>query len=131
MFNIGGGELLVIAIVALVVLGPERLPSAARDLGKMMTELRSVSRGFRDELKAAVDLDALEKQSAEELAAEAEAFRRGDAHVAQRPPAGQAPAEQPTATERSEAASEPDETVVAPDAIVDEPGSGPGDPRVG
>jgi sec-independent protein translocase protein TatB len=55
MFNIGGGEFLVIALIALIVLGPQRLPDAARQLGKVMGELRRVSNGFQAELKGALD----------------------------------------------------------------------------
>lgn len=53
MFNIGGGEFLVIALIALIVLGPQRLPDAARQLGKAMGELRRLSTGFQNELKDA------------------------------------------------------------------------------
>lgn len=55
MFNIGGGEFLVIAIIALIVLGPQRLPDAARQVGKAMGELRRLSSGFQSELKSAFD----------------------------------------------------------------------------
>jgi sec-independent protein translocase protein TatB len=55
MFNIGGGEFLVIALIALIVLGPQRLPEAARQVGKFMGELRRVSSGFQNELKGALD----------------------------------------------------------------------------
>lgn len=53
MFNIGGGEFLVIALIALIVLGPQRLPDAARQVGKAMGELRRLSTGFQSELKDA------------------------------------------------------------------------------
>jgi sec-independent protein translocase protein TatB len=53
MFNIGGGEFLVIALIALIVLGPQRLPDAARQVGKAMGELRRLSAGFQNELKDA------------------------------------------------------------------------------
>ena len=43
MFGIGAEELVVIFVIALFVLGPERLPSLARDLGKAMRELRRAS----------------------------------------------------------------------------------------
>ena len=43
MFNIGGGELLVILLIALIVLGPQRLPDAARQIGKTMGDLRRLS----------------------------------------------------------------------------------------
>lgn len=55
MFNIGGGELLVILVVALLVLGPDKLPEAARQIGKFMGELRKYSTGFQNELKNALD----------------------------------------------------------------------------
>lgn len=68
MFNIGGGEILVILIVALIVLGPDKLPSAMRQAGKALGEVRKVSDGFRRELKDAM---------ADDEAAEASARDRG------------------------------------------------------
>lgn len=57
MFNVGGGELLVILLVALIVLGPQRLPGAARQVGRVMGDIRRISSGFQDELKNAFDAD--------------------------------------------------------------------------
>lgn len=57
MFNVGGGELLVIALIALIVLGPQRLPDAARQVGRVMGDLRRISSGFQQELKVALDDD--------------------------------------------------------------------------
>lgn len=56
MFNVGGGELAVILLLALVFLGPERLPQAARQFGKFMAEYRRMAAGFKSELKDAMDL---------------------------------------------------------------------------
>lgn len=47
MFNIGPGELVVILILALVLLGPDRLPEVARAVGKGMKELRKASEDLR------------------------------------------------------------------------------------
>ena len=47
MFGIGAGELLLLLVLALLVLGPERMPRLARDLGKTVGDLRRTS----DELK--------------------------------------------------------------------------------
>jgi Tat protein translocase TatB subunit len=50
MFGIGTPELLVILVVALIVLGPERMPEIARALGKALAELRRATSGLTDEL---------------------------------------------------------------------------------
>jgi len=59
MFNVGGGEVLVILIAALIVLGPDKLPNAARQVGKYLAEFRKISQGFQDELKNAMDITAV------------------------------------------------------------------------
>jgi len=59
MFNIGGGEMVVIFILALVVLGPDKLPNAARQAGKYLSEFRRMSQGFQQELKDAMDIPEL------------------------------------------------------------------------
>ena len=53
MFNIGMPELLVILTVALIVLGPKRLPEIARALGKAMAEFRKATSGISQELEHA------------------------------------------------------------------------------
>jgi Tat protein translocase TatB subunit len=55
MFNIGGAEFVVILLVALIVLGPNRLPEAARQAGKVMGEFRRMAAGFKTELKGALN----------------------------------------------------------------------------
>lgn len=54
-FQVGGAEFIVIAIVALVVLGPERLPIALRKVGQAVGQVRSLSDGFRKEVQSAMD----------------------------------------------------------------------------
>lgn len=51
MFNIGSGELALIAVVALLVLGPRRLPELARGIGKFMREFRRQT----DEVRGVVE----------------------------------------------------------------------------
>jgi len=51
--SIGPLEIVVILVVALVVLGPNRLPDAARSVGKAMAELRRMTTGFQSEVRDA------------------------------------------------------------------------------
>ncbi len=53
MFGIGISELLVILVIALIVLGPKRLPEVAQALGKALGELRKATSGVTDELRNA------------------------------------------------------------------------------
>ena len=59
MFNVGGGEVLVILVLALVVLGPDKLPEAARSIGKHIGDVRRISSGFRAEISNAMDLTSV------------------------------------------------------------------------
>ena len=56
IFNsLGGGEVIVILVLALIVLGPEKLPEAIRQFGNIYGELRRMSQGFQTELSDAFD----------------------------------------------------------------------------
>ena len=56
MFNVGGGEIVVLLLLALLLLGPEKLPEAARKVGKVLAEIRRVTGGFEEEVRSAMDL---------------------------------------------------------------------------
>ena len=49
MFGIGAEELVLILLIALIVLGPERMPKVARDIGRVVGELRRTSDELREE----------------------------------------------------------------------------------
>lgn len=57
MGNIGGGEIVVILLVALLVLGPQKLPDAAKQLGKAVREFRNITSGFQRELRDAMNAE--------------------------------------------------------------------------
>lgn len=55
MFNLSGSEIVFLLIIALVVLGPEKLPDAVRRFGKFYGEFKKMSSGFQTEFKNAFD----------------------------------------------------------------------------
>jgi sec-independent protein translocase protein TatB len=63
MFGIGTWELIVILILALLVLGPDKLPGAARSLGRTLSKLRRTA----DEVKRDLDLDGTMRQIRDEI----------------------------------------------------------------
>ena len=65
MFNVGGGEIIVILLLALLLLGPEKLPDTARRVGKFLAEVRRVTSGFEEEVRSAMDIgDARDVETA-------------------------------------------------------------------
>jgi Tat protein translocase TatB subunit len=50
MFNVGPAELIVIFLVALLIVGPKRLPELGRTIGKSLREFRRVSDDFKQQL---------------------------------------------------------------------------------
>jgi len=52
MFGLGFGEIVIVAILALVLLGPDRLPSAAKALGKTLQDLKKATDGLKGQLEA-------------------------------------------------------------------------------
>lgn len=51
MFNLGPTEIVVIALVGLIVLGPDKLPELARQAGRMLRTLRDMATGARSQLR--------------------------------------------------------------------------------
>ncbi|HXT44388.1 MAG TPA: Sec-independent protein translocase protein TatB [Pseudonocardiaceae bacterium] len=51
MFNIGWGEFLILIVAGLLILGPERLPSAAAWLGRTVRQVRDYANGAREQLR--------------------------------------------------------------------------------
>lgn len=80
MFDIGWGELLVIGLVALIVIGPKELPGALRTLGQWMGKVRRMAGEFQNQFHDAMreaELHELKKE-VDEMAAKATSYTHYD-----------------------------------------------------
>jgi sec-independent protein translocase protein TatB len=113
MFNVTGGELVIILIVALVILGPDRLPEVARSAGRMINKVKTMTEGFQSNVSGVMDdpsmkplkdlseLAARPRQKLAEYALEAEAEERAKKEAAKQA------ADEPVTTSAGDAASTP------------------------
>ena len=110
MFDIGFSELLVIGLVALIVIGPERLPRVARTLGILAGRLQRYVADVKADINREVELDELRKMkdSVQQAATGFESSVQGELskaeaelNAAANPLAAEAPAETPKVPEKS------------------------------
>ena len=83
MFGIGSTELIVILVVALILIGPQKLPELIKNLGKGLSEVKKMSNDVKSTLDAeisAADEERVQKEDTEREAArkkaEAEAMEK-------------------------------------------------------
>ena len=62
MFDIGATELLLVAIIGLVVVGPERLPRLARSVGLWVKKLRGQVSSIQQDINRELELEDLKRQ---------------------------------------------------------------------
>lgn len=72
MFDFSMGKLLLLALIALLVLGPEKLPGAARTVGTMIRRVRRGWDSVREEMERELEIEEM-RQLARKAAADAEA----------------------------------------------------------
>jgi Tat protein translocase TatB subunit len=94
MFGIGMTELLVIFVIALLVLGPKRLPEVARSLGRGLAEFRRASNDLRREFMDVAEETRIDPRSIDERSAEASCFA-ASAQASAAAPGAAAPAPAP------------------------------------
>jgi sec-independent protein translocase protein TatB len=115
MFGIDSSELLLIALVALVVIGPKDLPKAMRVVGYWVGKARGISRQFRsgfDQMVREAELEEMEKRWAAENAR----------IMAEHPPTDPAPTDVPapqTAAAHGPDGQGPDDAAALPPAPAD------------
>ena len=111
MFNLQGSELIIILLLALVVLGPEKLPEAMRKMGQFYAELKKMSHGFQQEFRNATDEPMREIRETATALRDSVDFRKlADGERAEKPKSGEMAAVTPTGA----AATTPQHTTVAP-----------------
>lgn len=89
MFEVGFQELLLISVIALVVLGPERLPKLLSQVGRWVGKARSMARTFREQLESEVNIEDLGKTPPRTAQADAPSY----------PPPGEAPPNEPNVSD--------------------------------
>lgn len=108
MFGFDFFELVVIFVVALIVLGPTRLPGVARKAGRWIGKARAMARDFRQQLENEVTLEELNKMTREQ--SKPAAAKDGEDKPAAASPATAA---DPQASAAPPAAGTPDESMAA------------------
>ncbi len=74
MFNFSGSEIVFLLLLALIILGPEKLPEAIRKFGQTYAEFKKVTTGFQTELKQALDEPMREMRETAEMFKQAATF---------------------------------------------------------
>lgn len=75
MLDFSFGKLVIVALIALIVLGPEKLPHAARTVGALVRRVRSGWDGVRAEVERELEFDEL-RRAAKKAAADAEEMQK-------------------------------------------------------
>jgi len=151
MFDIGWTEMLVIAVLAIVVIGPKDLPRVMRGLARIVAKMRALAREFQDgmnELAREAEIEDLKAKVTDMTRIDVDAAARHvidpqreldfDAAVSPPQPADADDASAPSATEAPPATSVPQPEVApaedeAPDEEAGKPDAGeePDDPTAG
>ena len=120
MFGIGGPELLIICIVALIVIGPKKLPEMLRSLGKGLAEFKRVGNDVKSTLDDEVnraESDARKREVEEELAK-----RKAEKAKEEAAAAAAKPVEAVTAAAAGEDSAKPAEPAAEPEKAQAEAG---------
>ncbi|MBZ9539137.1 twin-arginine translocase subunit TatB [Modicisalibacter tunisiensis] len=119
MFDIGFLELLLIGVVGLLVLGPERLPKAARTVGLWVGRIKRSVSGMQREISAQLEAEELRQKLAEQdrkLNAGLDQARRDVERSVEGEPPRRETSPAPSADTADPAAHEPVEASTAPES---------------
>lgn len=125
MFNFQGSELIIILLLALVVLGPEKLPDAMRRLGRFYADLKKMSTGFQEEFRAAVDEPVREMRETANTLRDSVDFRKlADGDREEKPKSAEMAATAPADPAPADAGAVPTEDVPFRDPSATDEASG-------
>ena len=113
MFDVGLSELMVIAIVALVVIGPERLPKVARTAGLLLGRLQRYVSDVKSDINREIQLDELKKMQ-QEMTSQVTGLQASVAHEMREMESSVNKAVEPLAADVADAAVSPAPTSDAP-----------------
>jgi len=116
MFGIGGQELFLILLLALVILGPKKLPDLARTLGKAMGDFQRATQDLQNEITGAADVAKATPKPSPKVAATSEASSEtaGDDGPPQEFTAEFIPEDSPPGTAETSASDTDPKPVAAP-----------------
>jgi sec-independent protein translocase protein TatB len=111
MFDIGFSELALVCVIALIVLGPERMPQALRTLGLWFGRMRRTFVAMKTEIEREIGMDEIRQQLHNEAVMDEMKRLQRDIHGQSQPPANDS-AEAPTTA--ATGSTPPDAAVRAP-----------------
>jgi TatA/E family protein of Tat protein translocase len=117
--TLGGPEILLLLVLALIVFGPRKLPEIGKSMGRMLAEFRRASNDFRRTIEDEVEAEKVRAALSEEPhpAPAPDAPAPAEAPPAVEPAEGAGAAARPDAGEAAPAADEPPELAPPPESI--------------
>jgi sec-independent protein translocase protein TatB len=107
MFDIGIGEIAIMAVIGLLIFGPERLPKAAADAARWLKQIRAMASGARQDLADSAGIDLSETVETVKSLQEFHPRRLAANLLSDEPPT---PTERPTPPPADRPAFDPDAT---------------------
>jgi sec-independent protein translocase protein TatB len=118
VFNLSGSELIFLVLIALVVLGPDKLPEAMRRAGKLYNDFKKMTAGFQDEMRTVLDEPLRELRETADLVKNAAMYDPSLLAAPGTPTIGESTFHVPTARPRDEADARP--ALEVPTGVADE-----------
>ena len=122
MFEMGFQELVLVAVIGLIVLGPQRLPKVAAELGKWIGKARRTATQLRRQLEREIELSELDNPPPPRTPPSPPPASTGIAPVQAAPES-----QPPTATEAEAAAHSAEAAAHSPEPTIGAPAQGPAD----